>query len=134
MKNKREKGVPVIQDNGYGGCLYISADSCSMELMQKDMVNDEEGVRLEMLQLQMRGPIEKSLEILTQQVNVAPGVPMLGELRTYRRYSPVDPDDIFLHMVVDAEGKPKKDNGRVYWEYIEYVELDEYYNESTNQE
>lgn len=122
----RNKGVPVIQDNGYGGCLYIGEGSSSVELVQQDMVlNTNTPYTYDIMQCSLSGSIQNGLEMLVSANNVAPGVAMLGELRIYKRHSPIDPDDPMLFMIYDENGVPKKDaQGRYEWSYVDYVEAE----------
>lgn len=120
----RSRGVPVIQDNGYGGCLHITKDKqCIVSIQQQDMVlDDHSAMIIEVLHHQLMGDIQQGLQMLVSSDNVTAGKQMMGELREYKRHSPLDDTDPLLHMVVDGNGVPVKDEqGRYTWAWIEYV-------------
>ncbi len=121
----RTKGVPVIQDNGYGGCMWVTANKeCKVELLQQDMViGHDSTMKVEVIGCSLSGDIGKGLEMLTSLNNVAAGVAMLGEIRVYKRYSPIDPEDPLICISTGPDGLPIKDaQGRYSWVWLEYVE------------
>lgn len=116
------KGKPVVQNNGYDGCIYVEPTGYRIELLQIG-IEDKGGVVVEIKdRAQVRKEDIVELMALNQVHQVMPGTIMAGDIRVYRTHSPVDPEDPLLHIVYDDEGNVKMENGKYEWCYSEYSE------------
>lgn len=128
MNNKRQitmhnKGRPVVQNNGYDGCIYIcppedskrprgykiAPSNYKIKLLQIDIQDQNNTI------VEVRQEVDVIKTNLIEALRVLHGDTMAGEIRTYRQNSPIDNDDPMLHLMIGT-------NGKAYWEYKEYTE------------
>ena len=112
------KGKPVIQDNGQGGCIHVTPNGYSANVLQIS-IECKDGVITE---------IRDEATLFTDDIptmfrkEIVPGRTLSGEIVEVVQFSPIDNDDPLLCMSILEDGTAEKIDGKYVWRFKTYQE------------
>lgn len=114
----KQKGRPVVQNNGHGSCLLIGPNTVSIVVAQVDLEQRGDVIVETIKQVEIHKEDPKEIIAL----NLTPGDLLKGEVRDYMSMCPPDPNDPELFLSWNPDGTVERIEGRPVYRWTEYVE------------